>query len=293
MTSPHEWTFRHAEQLTDHWWWRPGWKVGTRFYAWHINTFEDPAPIHRLAAHYQVELSTVPGLDLIPQQWLHLTMQGVGFVEDLSTAQVDALLEAARSRLAEVEPVKVRFQQPVIRPEAIALTPDPVEPVQEVRYAVRAAIADALGPGEVPDSAGGYQPHISLAYVSTPQPAIAALDAINRVTADPVDLTINAVSLIEMHRDNRMYEWQTVEAVPLGHSGWLPALVAPRPRSLEPWLSGFDSDRHHARESQESSLLGSELTVILSPWSTTRGTRAATSAGSATNPGSPRRTGSR
>lgn len=38
------------------------------------------------------------------------------------------------------------------------------------------------------------------------------------VTADPTNLTINAVSLIETHRDNRMYEWRTVEAVPLGHS---------------------------------------------------------------------------
>jgi hypothetical protein len=26
----------------------------------------------------------------------------------------------------------------------------------------------------------------------------------------------NHVSLIEMHRDNRMYEWRTIEAVPLG-----------------------------------------------------------------------------
>jgi hypothetical protein len=31
-----------------------------------------------------------------------------------------------------------------------------------------------------------------------------------------VDLVVSAVSLIEMHRDRRMYESQTVEAVPLG-----------------------------------------------------------------------------
>ncbi|ADB31356.1 hypothetical protein Kfla_2280 [Kribbella flavida DSM 17836] len=218
MASAPEWTFRHADQLADHWWWRPGWKVGTRFYTWHINVFEDATPLHRLAASYQAQLSTVPGLDMIPQQWLHLTMQGVGFVEDVSTVQVDALLDAAHSRLAEAEPVKVRFQRPVMRPEAIALPSDPVEPVQQIRHTVRAAIADVLGPDGAPDNADGYQPHISLAYVSTSQPAATALDAINRVTADPADLTINAVSLIEMHRDNRMYEWRTVEAVPLGHS---------------------------------------------------------------------------
>jgi 2'-5' RNA ligase len=218
VTSANEWTYKHADQLTDHWWWRPGWKVGTRFYAWHINTFEDAAPLHRLAALYQAELSSVPGLDMIPQQWLHLTMQGVGFVEDVSTSQIDALLSAARSRLSELQPLKVRLQRPVIRPEAIALAPDPVEPVQEIRHTVRAAIADVFGPDGVPDNADGYQPHISLAYVSIPQPVVPTLEAINRVTAAPADLTINAVSLIEMHRDNRMYEWRTIEAVPLGHT---------------------------------------------------------------------------
>jgi 2'-5' RNA ligase len=171
-----------------------------------------------LAAGCQAELSRVPGLDMIPLPWLHLTMQGVGFVEDVTADQVDALLRAARTRLGELDPVKARFHRPVIRPEAIALPPDPVVPVQEIRHRVRAAIGDVFGPDAVPDSADGYQPHISLAYVSTPQPASNTLDAINRVTTDPADLTINAVSLIEMHRDNRMYEWRTVEAVPLGHS---------------------------------------------------------------------------
>ncbi|MFK4083348.1 2'-5' RNA ligase family protein [Kribbella sp. NPDC020789] len=216
MTSSPEWTYRHADELVDHWWWRPGWQVGTRFYAWHINTFEDAVPLHSLAAQYQAELSTVAGLDMIPRQWLHMTMQGVGFVEDVSSAQVDALLAAARARLGEVEPVRARFQRPVVRPEAVILPPEPVEPIQQIRYVVRAAIADVFGADGVPEAAEGYLPHISVAYVSTPQSAAPTLEAISRVTPDPVDLTVRAVSLIEMHRDNRMYEWQTIEAVPLG-----------------------------------------------------------------------------
>ncbi|GAB2663545.1 hypothetical protein [Kribbella swartbergensis] len=72
-------------------------------------------------------------------------MQGVGFVDDVSPDQIDALLAAARARLGELEPLKVRFPNPVIRPEAIALPPDPVEPVQEIRHTVRAAIAEVFG----------------------------------------------------------------------------------------------------------------------------------------------------
>jgi 2'-5' RNA ligase len=218
MTDAPEWTYRHADQLTSHWWWRPGWKVGTRFYAWHVNTFDDAERIHQLADQYQAELSTVPGLDMIPPEWLHLTMQGVGFVEDVSPTQLEALLQAARIRLKELEPVKARFHRPVIRPEAIALPPTPVVPVQEIRHTVRAAIADVFGASAVPDNADGYQPHISLAYVDAEQSASATLAAIERVNAAPADVTINAVSLIEMHRDNRMYEWRTIEAVPLGQS---------------------------------------------------------------------------
>lgn len=205
--------------MVNHWWWRPGWKVGTRFYAWHINTFEDPAPLHRLVTQYQAELSAVPGFDLIPLEWLHLTMQGVGFVEDVTPARVDALLVAARVRLGELEPTKVRLHRPVVAPEAILLPSDPHEPLQTIRYAVRAAIADVFGADGVPENADGYRPHISLAYVNAPQPARAALAAVNRVAPAPADLTLNAVSLIEMHRDNRRYEWRTIEVVKLGRPG--------------------------------------------------------------------------
>ncbi|MET9318054.1 2'-5' RNA ligase family protein [Kribbella sp. NPDC003505] len=202
----------HEDALVDHWWWRPGWTVGTRFYAWHINTFEDP--VRRLATAYQQELSTVPGLDLIPLRWLHLTMQGVGFREDVPDVRVDELLAAARARLAELEPVKVRFHRSVVRREAVLLPADPAEPLQTVRYAVRAAIADVFGC--VPEMVDGYRPHISLAYANTAQPAAPAVVALDRVSPAPADLTLNTVSLIEMHRDNRMYEWRTLEAVPLG-----------------------------------------------------------------------------
>jgi 2'-5' RNA ligase len=215
MTTAPEWTYRHADQLRSHWWWRPGWQVGTRFYAWHITVADQPG-LHQLASRYQTELATVDGLDLIPRDWLHLTMQGVGFVDEVTHEQLSDILSSARVRLARVKPVLLRFHRPVIRPEAIALPPAPVEPVQQLRTVVREAIADVVGPDAVPDTADGFQPHISLAYVSTEQPADNTRHAIERIDAEPVDLVVTAVSLIEMHRDRRMYEWQTVEAVPLG-----------------------------------------------------------------------------
>ncbi|MFC0628285.1 2'-5' RNA ligase family protein [Kribbella deserti] len=216
MTSSPEWTHRHHEELRDHWWWRPGWKIGTRFYAWHI-TVDDQPGLHELAERYQAELATVPGLDLIPRDWLHLTMQGDGFVEDVPPEQVEAILAAARNRLGEIAAFEAHFGRPVVTAEAIILPPDPVEPFDQLRTAVRAAIGDALGPTAVPEEANGYRPHISLAYVNAQQPAANAIQAIERVTAGAARTSIRTVSLIEMHRDNRMYEWRTVEAVRLAN----------------------------------------------------------------------------
>ena len=78
-----EWARQHATEMRDHWWWRPGWKVGRRFWTWHY-TFETCPALHELVAAYQGLLEELPTLDLIPQRWLHLTVQGLGFVDGQS-----------------------------------------------------------------------------------------------------------------------------------------------------------------------------------------------------------------
>jgi 2'-5' RNA ligase len=214
MPSP-EWTYEHATDLRDHWWWRPGWQVGTRFYTWHI-TFDGQTELHRLVDTYQAELARHPGLDLIPRRWLHLTMQGVGHTADITTDQINNLLSAAQARLTALDPVTVQFHHPVIRPEAIVLPALPPAEVDRIRVAVRASIADALGPDSVPDPADGFQPHVTLAYSSSSQSANTIESAIDSISSEPVEVSISSASLIELHRDDRMYEWHTIAEVPIG-----------------------------------------------------------------------------
>lgn len=215
MTSAPEWTYKHAAELRDHWWWRPGWQVGTRFYTWHI-TFDDQDQLHKLVDTYQAEIAGHDGFDPIPRKWLHLTMQGVGHTADIAPDQLDTLIATAQTKLAALDPVKVGFHRPVIRPEAIALPALPPTEADRIRTAVREAIADALGPDAVPDRADGFQPHVTVAYSSGAQPAGAITAGLESISTAPVDVQIRAISLIELHRDNRMYEWQTVAEAPIG-----------------------------------------------------------------------------
>jgi 2'-5' RNA ligase len=189
--------------MADHWFWRPGWAVRRRFYTWHL-TFADSTDLHRLAADYRKALEPLPGLDLIPDQWIHLTMQGVGFIDEVAEDDVDAIVAAAEMRLAAVPPFMLEFDRPIVTPEAIQWRVDPAGPNQ-VRDALRAAIGDVWT--EVPEQAGGFKAHVSIAYSNATGPQAPIQAALERVESAPAVVRVSEAQLIVLHRDNRMYEW--------------------------------------------------------------------------------------
>jgi hypothetical protein len=124
-----------------------------------------------------------------------------------------------RERLAGLAPVAVTFEHPVIHREAVAVDATDPEPLSLVRREVRAGIAQALGAGAVPGTDDDHPPHVSLAYAG----AVASTDgmraALDAAAVPPVTTTVRRLSLIELHRDDRRYEWRTVEQVRLGGAG--------------------------------------------------------------------------
>src|ERR1035438_8497606 len=97
--------------IEDHWWWRPGWRPGRRMYTWHV-TFGEMPCVGDLAAHVQARLAGLPGLDLVPGRWLHLTTQGVGFTDEVVSADVVAIVDAAQRRPAGGEPAHGEIRPP-------------------------------------------------------------------------------------------------------------------------------------------------------------------------------------
>lgn len=200
-------------RMADHWWWRPGWSAGCRFLTWHL-TFDGQSEVHRLAADYRRTLADVPGLDLVPDQWLHLTMQGLGFAQDVPDADVASIVDAARSRLAKIPAFDVSIDRPTVTPEAIRWEAAPGEPVAAVRLAIRAAIVDVWA--DVPEREDGFRPHISIAYSNSDGPAAPALQALAAAPPPSASARVSSAELILLGRDRRMYEWEPVATVPLG-----------------------------------------------------------------------------
>ncbi|MFI0914244.1 2'-5' RNA ligase family protein [Streptomyces abikoensis] len=199
--------------MANHWWWRPGWRHGRTFYTWHF-TFQNATDIHRLAAEYRHALSDVPGLDLVPDRWLHLTMQGLGFVDEVPEKDVQAIIESASARLRKVPAFSLALHRPEITPEAIRWEAAPGNPPAMVRNEIRAAIAEVWP--TVPETADGFAPHVSIAYSSAEGPAAPVAQALKRVNPEPASVTLDSVELIILNRDNRMYEWEKCARISLG-----------------------------------------------------------------------------
>ena len=217
MSEPGSRQFAGLPPVRNHWWWRPGWRTGRHFYACHLITEGQPQ-LRELARRYQAALAHVPGLDVIPETWLHITTQGIGFADEVGTADLARVQKHLTERLRDREPPVVTSWQPAIWREGVVLTAIPREPLYQLRIAMHEAVAAALGPAKfseprpAPDQ---FIPHLSVAYVSQDGPAEPVAQALRTVTADAAT-TFDRAFVLEFHRDNRMYEWTQATPIPIG-----------------------------------------------------------------------------
>ncbi|MFI6742116.1 2'-5' RNA ligase family protein [Nonomuraea sp. NPDC050451] len=214
-------TIKNVDEVRSHWWPRQGWRPGRLVYTWHL-TFEHAPELHELARRYQDALAAIEGHNLIAAQWLHLTVQGVGFVDEVPDKQLDQIIEAVAARLGQLAPIELTFQRPVVIGEAVVLAPTPTDPVHQIWNEIREGIAEVTGNAPTAaEQAKGFRPHVSLTYFNTPGPAKPYIDALNAVDADVVSVNVDQVALIVQSRvlePEWVYRWNLRTTVPLGAS---------------------------------------------------------------------------
>jgi hypothetical protein len=198
--------------MRDHWWWRPGWEPGRRFWTFHV-TWRDQPAVQDLAAEARERLAGLPGLDLVPGEWLHCTTQGVGFDGEVSAADLSAIAAAARARLAAVAPARAELAAPGTVDEGVVCSIGPAGTLDPVRDALRAAIGDVWGAEKVPEGPQWW-PHVSFAYANADgSPAL-----VDRALAGLAAATglVRSVELIRLGRDRHLYQWDSAQVIPCG-----------------------------------------------------------------------------
>jgi 2'-5' RNA ligase len=142
-------------------------------------------------------------------------MQGIGFTDEVSRADVDAIADAAQDRCAALAPFTIALGPARVDPEALLLPVHPVEPVTRLRAAIRAAIADVWGPDNVPEGADGFRPHVSLAYSNAAGPVEPIIRRLGAQIITAAEITVHRAALIDLNRDHHVYEWTDIATADL------------------------------------------------------------------------------
>jgi 2'-5' RNA ligase len=172
--------------------------------------------VQRLAGQARERLSGFPALDLVPGRWLHLTVQGIGFADEVSASDLAKITAAAAVPLLEVPAAVITVGAPRAVSEGVASWVSPGGALDPVRETLRAAIGSVRGTAGVPEAAE-WSPHVSFAYASADadgEPYDAALAGLATVQA-----AVSTVDLIRLGRDRRVYEWETITSLSLGAPG--------------------------------------------------------------------------
>ncbi|XVQ89170.1 hypothetical protein ACQP2K_17670 [Microbispora siamensis] len=85
-----------------------------------------------------------------------------------------------------------------------------------VECLLRESIAEVWGKNHVPEAENLFYPHVSLAYVNTSGSPLAFIREILSRHSDIVPMALTCVSLIDLNRDEGMYQWRVLKAPPLG-----------------------------------------------------------------------------
>lgn len=205
--------FSSLNTLANHWE-RPAWPDGAQAYYWLLPLDAFPE-LRAQARACQQALSSIPDLDAVPDELLHLTLYRVGATDSVTDEQLASIAEMAAKRLESVDPIHL-FVGPLAGSSgAVRFTVSPWHRLFEVRDELVFATRNVLG--GVPNK--GWRPHASIAYNGRSRAAAPVVDQVRELRGlPPTEVTITDIELVKLVRSGRVYRWTTVHRLTLSGS---------------------------------------------------------------------------
>jgi 2'-5' RNA ligase len=194
------------EELTSHWWQRPGRTPGRELYHWHL-LFHDQPAVQGLAAAAAAKLAGLPEIDPVPVQWLHLTTLIVGFADQVPAEAVGIMTAQAQSRLAGIAPIPIELRHLIYDQEAVVLAVEPFGALDPILAALKAASAASGYAGQTDSEP--WLPHISIAYANRTASAVPIIEALGTRVPE-TEITIRSASLVAQTQVGRCWQWRVI-----------------------------------------------------------------------------------
>lgn len=202
--------------MVDHWAREGPWRPGQRLWALYVTCGSIP-PVVAYATAFQERLTAMRGLDLVDPRWLHLTVLGVAFVEDVEPAGMARLVERATAIAAAEPALEMVAEAPRARTDAVWMAVEATPSLIPLRNTLSRAVVSCLGiePHALPLPLAGFRPHISIAYANAGAPLVEEVDdALSSVDLPPVSFRVSHLSLIRLRREAPGWSWEGEQRIP-------------------------------------------------------------------------------
>ncbi len=197
--------------LSSHWQWRPEWVVDRACLLWYL-TFESQPDLSRRAEQVRACLGDVASVDVVPPAWLHLTLDDVGFADEVGPVQVEQVVASARASVAGWRPAPLTLGPLAPMEDSVVLTAGPVPGLVDLRDRLRAATCSVLGDGRN-SRLDDFAPHVTLAYLNDACAPEAVMEPLGPVAAGQVVVAESRLTLASVTRRDRHYQWTSCAEV--------------------------------------------------------------------------------
>jgi 2'-5' RNA ligase len=203
------------QRFANHWQWRPEWGEDRPCLLWYL-TFEDQPSVLEHAEQLESSLRTGTNLDVVPPKWLHLTVDDVAYTDEVSSTQVESLVQATRETVSDCLLPPLELGPVSAMSSAVVLPARPRSPLLRLRERVQAATASVLG-RDKPPLTRDFWPHVSLGYVNDECAQRSVMEPLDPADPDVVQASVSRLTLAAVTRRRRHYQWTTRAVLPLPH----------------------------------------------------------------------------
>lgn len=205
-----------VEYLHDHRHWRPDWTPGRSLLWWYL-TFEHQPALESLTAETAPVLGALDSIDQVPLQWLHLTLQEVGYADEFSATDSTTLVAEAAGAVGDVSPLRLSLGPISTLPDGVVLRAGPTRELSMLRDKLRDVTAAVTGGSPRVREGAESCPHVTLAYVNCQCERRAVMDILASLAMDaPAEVLVETVTLAAVTRRSGFYDWHAVGEVALG-----------------------------------------------------------------------------
>ncbi|MGW4411999.1 2'-5' RNA ligase family protein [Nonomuraea sp. NPDC004702] len=179
---------------------------------WHVLLGKDPEA-RAIVQEAHDRLAGLPGLDLVPQKFIHLTTLVAGYSHEITDHQVNVMAREARAQLARIEPIIVTLGRVLYHPEAVVLEARPPERLRPLLDAAKLATRAAIGRDGAPTHSA-WAPHVTVAYSCADGPAAPIIEALGQRLPERT-VTIRSIHIVNQDGPETVWNWRSLAEIQL------------------------------------------------------------------------------